>query len=91
MFTVGILFYFEPKFYYVTLAVLKLSAMTRLALDSYLIRFYLYLLSIVVMHHHAQSNLGKIGFVWLTLPHFYSSSKEVMTGTQTGKQPGGRS
>ena len=38
--------------------------------------------SIAVMKHYDQSNLGRKGFVWLTLPHHCSSLKEVRTGTQ---------
>jgi hypothetical protein len=30
-------------------------------------------------------NLGRKGFVWLTLPHHCSSSKDVRTGIQQGK------
>jgi hypothetical protein len=38
-----------------------------------------------------KSNLGRKGFIWLTLSHHCLSLKEVRTGTQTGKEPGGRS
>jgi hypothetical protein len=36
------------------------------------------------MKHYDQSGnqLGKRGFIWLTLPYYCSSSKEVRTGTQ---------
>ena len=38
-----------------------------------------------------KSNLGRKGFVWLTLAHVVSSSsEEVRTGTQTELDPGGR-
>jgi hypothetical protein len=47
--------------------------------------------TIAVIIHHDQSNLGKRGFIWLTLPHHCSSSTEVRKGTQTGQEPGGRS
>lgn len=35
--------------------------------------------------------IGGEVFIWLTLPHGYSSPNEVYTGTQTGHDPGGRS
>ena len=47
--------------------------------------------SVAVMKHHEQSNLGRKGFLWLALPQHCSSSKEVKTGTQVGQEPGGRS
>jgi hypothetical protein len=37
------------------------------------------------------SNLGRKGFIWLTLPHCCSSLKEAKTGTQAGQEPGRRS
>ena len=43
------------------------------------------------MKQHDQEEDGEEGFVWLTLPHQSPSSKEVRTGTQAGKEPGGRS
>jgi hypothetical protein len=43
------------------------------------------------MKHHNQSNLGRNGFIWLTLLHHCSSQKEVRTGTQAGKKRGDRS
>ena len=47
--------------------------------------------TIAVMKHHDQGNLGKKGFIQLTLPYHCSSSKEVRTGTQTWQEPAGRS
>ena len=49
------------------------------------------MVSIAMMEHHDQSNIGKKGFIWLTLLHHSSSSKAVRTGTQTGQEPRGRS
>jgi hypothetical protein len=43
--------------------------------------------TIVVMKHHDQSNLGRKGLIWLTLPHHCSSFKEVRTGTQAYRNP----
>jgi hypothetical protein len=37
-----------------------------------------------------KNNLGRKGFIWLTLPHHCSSLKEDRTETQTGQEPGGR-
>jgi hypothetical protein len=31
-----------------------------------------------------KNKLERKGFIWLMLPHDYSSPKEVRTGTQTG-------
>jgi hypothetical protein len=36
--------------------------------------------SIAAMKPHDQNNWGRKGFIWLTLPHHCSSSKEVRTG-----------
>ena len=36
---------------------------------------------------HELSNLGRKGFIWLTLAQHCSSLKEVRTGTQTGQEP----
>jgi hypothetical protein len=47
--------------------------------------------TIAVMKHHDQNNLGRKGFIWLTLPHHCSSWKEVGTGTKTGQESRGRS
>lgn len=47
--------------------------------------------TIAVMKPHDQSNLGKKGFIQLTLPHCCLSLKEVRTGIQTGQKPGGKS
>jgi hypothetical protein len=33
-----------------------------------------------------KSKLERKGFIWLTLPHHCSSSKEVRTGTQTQQE-----
>jgi hypothetical protein len=45
--------------------------------------------TIAVTKHHDQNNLGRKGFIRLTLPHHCSSSKESRTGTQAGQEPGG--
>jgi poly(3-hydroxyalkanoate) synthetase len=37
------------------------------------------------------SKLGRKGHIWLTIPHYSPSLKEVWTGTQTGQEAGGRS
>jgi len=47
--------------------------------------------TIAVIKHHDQSNLGRKGSIWLTLPYHCSSMKEIRTGTQTGQESGGRS
>ena len=44
-----------------------------------------------VMEHHDQSNLGRKGFVQLSLSHHTSPSKEVRTGAQAGQEPGDKS
>jgi hypothetical protein len=44
--------------------------------------------TVVVMKHCNQSNLGRRGFVWLI---HHLSSREVRTGTQAGQEPGDRS
>lgn len=44
-----------------------------------------------MIKHHYQSNLGRKGFIWFTLPQYCSSSKEIRTGTQRWQGPGGRS
>jgi hypothetical protein len=41
-------------------------------------------------YHDHKHNLGKKGFIWLTLPYCCSSSKEAQAGTQTGRKAGGR-
>lgn len=38
-----------------------------------------------------KSKLGRKGFIWLIFPHYSLSPKEIRTGTQTGKESGGRS
>jgi hypothetical protein len=40
--------------------------------------------TIAVMEHHDHRNLGRKGFVQLTLSHHTSSSKEVRKGVQAG-------
>jgi hypothetical protein len=47
--------------------------------------------SMTVMKHYDQSNLGRKGFVYLTLAHCSPSLDEVWTRTQTEQKPGGRS
>jgi hypothetical protein len=42
------------------------------------------MVTIAVMKHHEQSNLGRKGFIQLTFPHHNLSSKEVGIGTQAG-------
>lgn len=39
----------------------------------------------IVMKHRGQAYIGRIGFVWHTLPHCGLSVEEVRTGTQTGR------
>jgi len=39
------------------------------------------------MKHCDQSKLRRKAFIWLTLPYYCSSSKEVRTGTHTGQEP----
>ena len=47
--------------------------------------------TIAVIKHHDQSNLGGKGFNWLLmLPNHSSLPKEDRTRTQTGRKPGGR-
>ena len=41
--------------------------------------------SIAVIKHHGQSNLGKKMFPWFMLPYHCSSLKEVRTGTKWGR------
>jgi hypothetical protein len=48
-------------------------------------------LTVVVMEHHDQSNLGRKGPIWLTFLYHCPSLKAVRTGTQAGQEPGGRS
>lgn len=38
-----------------------------------------------------KNELGKKGFIWLILPHYCSSSKDVRTETRTGQEAGWRS
>jgi hypothetical protein len=38
-----------------------------------------------------KNNLGRKGFIWLTIPYHSLSSKKVRTGNQTGQDPGDRS
>jgi hypothetical protein len=47
--------------------------------------------TMAVMKHHDQKQVGKKRFIWLTLPRHSSLLKEVRTGTQLGQEPGGRS
>jgi len=47
--------------------------------------------TLVVMKHHDQSNLGREEFILLSLPHHCSPLKEIRTGTETGQEPGSRS
>ena len=47
--------------------------------------------TVAVMRHQDQSNLGRKGFIHLVLLHHSPSKKEVRTGTQAGQEPGGRS
>lgn len=47
--------------------------------------------SIAVMKHLDQKQVGEERFIWLTLPHYRSSLKEVKAGAQTGQELGGRS
>lgn len=44
-----------------------------------------------MMKQHDQRNLGRKGFIWLTLPQHCLSSKKVRTGTQIGQEPGDKS
>jgi hypothetical protein len=48
------------------------------------------MVTIAAMKHYDQTNWGRKGFIWLTLPHDCSSSKEDRTGTQTKQEPGGK-
>ena len=43
-------------------------------------------ITVAVMKHFDKSNLGRKEFIWLLLPHYCLSVKEVMTGTQTGEE-----
>lgn len=47
-------------------------------------------ITIAVIKHDDQSNLGIKGFIWITLPHHSSLTKEVRI-EQTSQEPGGRS
>jgi hypothetical protein len=43
--------------------------------------------TVAVLKHHDQSNLGRKGFIRLMPPHHSSSSEEVRTGIQAGQEP----
>jgi hypothetical protein len=45
--------------------------------------------SVAVMKHHDQSNLGRKGFILLTLPHHSPLLKEAKAGTQGMKLEAG--
>jgi hypothetical protein len=47
--------------------------------------------SMAVMKHHDQNNVGSKRLIWLMLAHHCSSLKEARTGTQTGQEPEDRS
>ena len=47
--------------------------------------------TISVMKHHDQKQVGRQGFTWVTFPHFSLSLNEARTGNQTGQEPGSRS
>ena len=47
--------------------------------------------SVAMAKHHNQKQLGRKGFIGLSLlPHYCSSLKDIRTGTQTGQEPRGR-
>ena len=43
---------------------------------------------VTMMKLHDQKQLGRKGFIWLTLLHHSSSSKEIRAGIHTGLKPG---
>jgi hypothetical protein len=47
--------------------------------------------TVAVIKHHDQNNLGRKQFIWLMLLHTYSLLKEVRTRTHAGQAPRGRS
>jgi hypothetical protein len=56
--------------------------------ESKLRRGVLVSISIPAQKLWPRSNLGRKGFIQLTLPHCCSSLKEVRTGTQAGQEAG---
>jgi hypothetical protein len=55
-----------------------------------LLHSVLIMVTVAAVKHHDQSKLRRKGFIWLTLPYYCSSSKEVRTRTQIGQEPGVR-
>ena len=47
--------------------------------------------ALAVKKLHEPNQLGDRGFIWLMCPHHSPSLVDVRAGTQTGKEPGGRS
>lgn len=48
------------------------------------------LVRVAVMKHHDQRNVGRRGFLWLTLPGNSASLRELSAVTQAGQEPGAR-
>ena len=47
------------------------------------------MVTIAMTKHHDQMQLREKRFIWVIIPHYNSSLKEVRTRTQTGQESGG--
>ena len=66
----------------------RVSEVNSLISEQFLMSSILVRVTIAVMKHHDPSRKG---FIWVTLPNFCSSLKEVRTRIQIRQNPGGRS
>ena len=49
------------------------------------------MVTVAVLKHNNQQNLGRKEFIWFKFPYHCLSPMEVRTGTQAGQEAGGRS